>query len=177
MQVEADVAELLLSVDAKDVFCGEEFGMYWRKTENDLFGVTEATCESERMTVFACCSMLGEKLDLTVVGSSHELLDIINKPFLQCYVDNSAWMNDAIFIEVLERINEQMQLNQRFIVLCLSHGPAMERVRDMQYSNVRVVALSSGQSNPMREGIVQSIKGHYRLNLTAFLNQGWFFPD
>ncbi|CAF0998479.1 unnamed protein product, partial [Brachionus calyciflorus] len=91
--------ELLFNIDPKDVYNGDELGLFWRLMPNKTFTVKDSVCKygkqsKERVTVFVCANMIGDKLPLIVIGKSENPSNFneIQKLRLNYYSNSSAWM-------------------------------------------------------------------------------------
>ena len=174
------LAELVEAVEIKDIFSGQDFGLYWRATDDTatitaLDGVCASGDKSQdRLTLFACCSMLGEKLDLLVIGYKKDLKLNHRSATSICYHANeNSWMTNEIFMDYLNGMNEIMQKKNRSITIFI-HDHASHCV-SFSLSNIRVVLLPELDTKdchirPIKAGIQQCLKGYYRFNLVANIN-------
>lgn len=174
------LAELVEPVESKDIFSGQDFGLYWRATDDySILDSLDGLCASgnksqDRLTIFSCCSMLGEKLDLLVVGDKKDLiLNQRSSGSIRYYSNENSWMTSEILMDYLNRINEIMNKNNRFITIFI-HDHSSDCM-SFSLSNIRVVLLPELDSReiqvqPIKAGIQQCLKAHYRFNLVANVN-------
>ena len=101
------------NVEPENVFNGDEMGQFWRLMPSKSYVVKDNVCKfgkqsKERITIFVCGSMMGEKLKLTVIGKSEHPrnFDLINKLPLHYYNNKSAWMTADIFFDIVNKMNK-----------------------------------------------------------------------
>uniref|UniRef100_A0A8C4R9J5 HTH CENPB-type domain-containing protein n=1 Tax=Eptatretus burgeri TaxID=7764 RepID=A0A8C4R9J5_EPTBU len=156
--------------DAKDVFAAREMGLFHRQLPNASIAEKVQNCNGgknaeDRMTVLVCCSAFGEKLSLLVIGKSAKPSGFQGRPasLPVSYESNSkSWMTAKLFSQWLHKLNSEMWLQSRKIVLLIA-----ERLvhSDEFLSNVKLVFLPlnmPSQLQPCEIGIVQAFKRNYR---------------
>ena len=85
--------------------------------------------------------------------------------FLQWEHNKRAWMTSLIFKIWMEKLNNQMRLVQRNILMFVDNCPAHP---DLNLSNVRLVFLppnTTSKLQPCDAGIIQAVKMQYRKRL------------
>jgi hypothetical protein len=103
--VDTKLPRLLDGYSPKDIFNGDEFGLFWRLPPNKSFIIKGQTFKNgkkskERISVFVCANSLGtEKLKPIAIGKSREPRCFRGKYGLPVVYKNSenAWMTSEIF--------------------------------------------------------------------------------
>ncbi len=163
--------EVLKGYKAEDIFNADETGLFYRTLPNRSLvqkgGVTKnGKLAKERITVLFAASVTGEKLKPLVIGKSKKPRCFNSKTQQSIAVhyeaNKKAWMSSSLFTEWLRRVNNQMCLQKRNILLlvdnCTAHPP-------QKLSNIKLVFLppnTTSHLQPMDAGIIQAIKLNYR---------------
>ena len=120
----------------------------------------------DRVTVLLCASATGEKLMPLVIGRSAN-----PRCFKSCHrtslsvtyeSNKKAWMTGEMFARWMRRIDIQMRLQNRHILLFLDNCGAHP---DLQFDHVKVVFLppnTTSRLQPMDAGNNQNMKMVYR---------------
>jgi hypothetical protein len=126
----------------------------------------------DRVSVLVCTNMDGsEKLKPIVIGKYANPRAFKNKKNLPLIYKNNAnaWMKSDIFEEFLLKLNQNMQKQNRKIILfidnCSSHP-------FITLPNIKIVYFPSNTTSrlqPLDQGVIHSIKANYRRKLTQKL--------
>ena len=162
---------LLEDYEPRDIYNADETGLYWRAIpDGTLAHKTEqaAGCKvpKERVTLLLACNMDGsEKLEPLTIGKSKQPRCFKNvKTLPVAYEANkNAWMTGDIWKEWLKKLDKQMRLKKRKIVMlcdnCAAHSS------DVKLTNVKLVFMPPNTTSliqPMDQGVIANFKQHYR---------------
>ena len=166
--------DLLSGYAPANVFNADETGLYYRALPNRSMVVRSdprkgIKTAKERVTVLLACSAAGEKLTPLLIGKSAKPrcfkgLELVMLP-VTYRANKKAWMTSLLFKEWVERLNRQMQLQERNILLFVDNCAAHP---DVQVSNVKIVFLppnTTSRLQPCDAGIIAALKAHYRRRL------------
>jgi hypothetical protein len=153
--------------DQKDIFNMDETDLFFKDTSRKTFHFKGDDCaggkrSNERITVALCSSFSGEKLKPLVIGKSRaprcfKNIKTESLP-VHYYHNKKAWMNSSIYEDYLKKLNRQMRLQKRNILLFVDNAPSHPEV---QLSNVAVKFLppnTTSYTQPMDQGIIQATK-------------------
>jgi hypothetical protein len=93
---------------------------------------------------------------------NQELLGALKSLPVHYYHNKKAWMNSSIYEDYLKKLNRQMRLQKRNILLFVDNAPSHPEV---QLSNVAVKFLppnTTSYTQPMDQGIIQATKLKFR---------------
>ena len=155
----------------EDIFNADETGLFYRTMPNKSMVLKGANTSNgklakERVTVLLAASAAGEKLKPLVIGKSAN-----PRCFSRCKRDQlgvvyeanrKAWMTSEIFTRWLRRLNNQMSLQSRNILLFLDNCGAHPSI---ELSHVKLYFFppnTTSRLQPMDAGIIQTVKLHYR---------------
>ena len=166
--------DLLSGYAPADVFNAVETGLYYRALPSRSMVVRSdprkgSKTAKERVTVLLACSAAGKKLTPLPIGKSAKLrcfkgLELATLP-VTYRANKKAWMTSVLFKEWVERLNGQMQLQKRNILLFVDNCAAHP---DVQASNIKMVFLppnTMSRLQPCDAGIIAALKAHYRRRL------------
>jgi hypothetical protein len=164
--------DLLHLLDPKNIYNGDELGLFWRLQASKTHVMSDTVCKmgkqsKERITIFLCSNMVGDKFDPLVIGKSANPrgFNIMSNLDMSYYSNKTAWMTSDIFYDFLVKLNQKMVADSRFIILFVDNCPSHPVY---QFSNVRLFFLppnTTSKLQPMDAGIIKCFKGLYRLNL------------
>ncbi|KAG7477494.1 hypothetical protein MATL_G00070200 [Megalops atlanticus] len=172
--IETDIPALLRRYKPEDVYNADETGLYYRALPPgyNTFRKT-AQCEGEgvkdRVTLLVCCSMSGEKMPILIIGKSKQsqfLREVQDLP-VQYFYDRNAWMTSDLFAHWLEQWDASLASQQRFVALVVDNCPAHPPVK---LNNIELVFLPpnvSSQVQPCHQGIIRTLKAHYRRQMVS----------
>ena len=125
----------------------------------------------DRLTVLVCASMAGKKASLLVIGKSISprcFAGVKNLPLT--YIGNSkAWMTSDIFKDYLQKWNRKLVCQNRCILLIVDNCHAHPH---LSLTNIRLKFLppnTTAELQPCDQGIIQSLKAHYKYRLVQKL--------
>ncbi|KAK7586132.1 hypothetical protein V9T40_004008 [Parthenolecanium corni] len=153
-----------------DIFNGDEAGIFYRLTPDKTLRFKGETCSGgklsqERLTVLVIANMSGtEKRPLLVIGKSKNSRCFKNfRHLLVNYVSNDkAWMTSSVFETALSAWDAELRRQKRKILLLVDNCPSHSEVT-LEY--IRLVFLPPNTTSvmqPMDQGVVKCLKGHYR---------------
>lgn len=163
--------QLLLDYKAEDIFNADETALFYKLLPNKTFKIIGEACRGtkiskDRLTVYLCASMKGEKRRPLVIGKNKNPRCFKNKnfKFISYQSNKKAWMKSDIFIKELILWDEELRLKGRKIILfvdnCSSHPQISDRL-----SNIRIEFLPPNTTSlmqPLDQGIIRSFKTHYK---------------
>lgn len=161
----------------QNIFNADELGLFYKLTPDKTLKFKDESCKGgklskERITVLVCANMTGsEKLKLLVIGKSANPRCFRGVKSLPVdYKSNRrAWMTSAIFETMLRAWDRK--LHRKILLLvdnCTAH-PKIENLRNIQLEFLPPNVTSVLQ--PMDQGIIRSLKSHYRKLLVRRLVQ------
>jgi hypothetical protein len=171
--INVKLPELVKDFEPKDIFNGDEFGLFGRIPPNKSFinrgqKFKSGKKSKERVSVLICANSLGtEKLKRIVIGRSREPRCFRGKAAVPVvYKNNSnSWMTSEIFTEFLQNLNKKMRLNDRKIALIIDNCSAHPSI---PLSNVKLIFLppnATSRLQAMDMGVIHTLKSHYRQRL------------
>ena len=180
--VEEKLPELIENYEEDDIFNADETGLYWRglpdrgyyASSNNNKQPSGAKIPKERVTALVTANMSGtEKLPMLVIGKyANPRCFPKDKSKLPVIYRNSvnSWMTSHIFREWLQNWDRSLRAKGRKILLfldnCSAHPP------DVEVTNIEIVFLPPNTTSliqPMDQGIIKNLKGHYRSKLSSRL--------
>jgi hypothetical protein len=139
--------------------------------------IKDSTCRfgkqsKERMTIFVAANMIGEKLPLLYIGKSERPRQICTVKHLDFnyYFNPTAWMNEMVFFDFIQKLNVQMIKQNRSIIMFIDNCKA--HPINLTFSNVKIVFLPANTTSvlqPMDAGVIKCFKGYYRTRMASFL--------
>ena len=122
--------------------------------------------KKDRITLLLCCSMSGEKQKPFIIGKSKNPRCFRNVDFKKLKVtyghSPNAWMNGALFKHWMAKLNDEMKLNDRHILLIVDNAPS--HVFE-EFSNIEMLYLPKNTTpllQPLDMGIIKAFKNHYQ---------------
>ena len=86
------------------------------------------------------------------------------------YSNPKAWMTTEIMTSVLGKINRQVEVAKRKIILFIDKAPCHPESLSERYSNIKVVFLAlTSRLQPLDAGIIRNFKLKYRKRLLKFV--------
>ena len=88
------------------------------------------------------------------------------------YSNPKAWMTTEIMTSVLGKINRQMEVAKRKIIIFMDNAPCHPESLSERYSNIKVVFLpknTNSRLQPLDAGIIRNFKLKYRKKLLKFV--------
>jgi len=159
----------------KDVFNCDETALFYKQSSSQTYICSDedkanGKFSKDRITILLCTSMLGEKTKPLVIGKSKNphCFKRIDKGKLPVYYYSNmkSWMTLNIFAEWLQKLNAEMKLKGRKILLLLDNAPVHSK--EPSLSNVELFFLPPNTSSliqPLDQGIIKSCKDNYKRHL------------
>lgn len=172
---------LLAQYKPQDIFNADECGLFFNLLPDKTYDFKGEKCHGgkrskERITVLVCANMDGsEKWPLLVVGKAEKPRCFKNVRTIPCtYTNNSsAWMTCKIFHQYLLAMDRKMGAQNRKVILfldqCAAHPKDVSHLKNVQVSYLPANTTSVLQ--PMDQGIIRSLKEHFRKKLVCRLLQ------
>lgn len=161
--------DLRKNYGSTDIFNADETGLFYKLTPDKTLKFVGETCAGGKMskvriTVLVAANMSGtEKRKLLVIGKSANPRCFKNKMLPVKYrANNKAWMTSNLFTEELLQWDAELQKNKRKILLLVDNCPAHPEVPLNQIKLVFMPPNSSSKLQPMDQGVIHSLKSHYR---------------
>lgn len=173
----------LKSFNPNDVYNLDETGLFFRMQPKRTLAIRGEQCHGgkvskDRVTIMLCTNMNGtDKHPLLAIGRA-------NKP--RCFPDNfkrdqstfsyrnnrKAWMQTDIFVEWLQRFDEQMSKLKRNVLLLMDNfaGHSTEALNLTSVTVLFFPANCTSIVQPLDAGIISNFKHHYKRLL---LNDYW----
>lgn len=167
---------ILKQFPSENVFNSDETGLFWKLSPTNTLAFKDEKCHGgkrakDRVTVFVGASMTGEKLPLLIIGKSESPRAFRNKHVPLDYTSNKkAWMTSAIFEMYIRKIDKRMVSASRRIAMIVDNCPSHFLIK-----NLKAVTLfflppnTTSKTQPMDNGVIWSLKSHYRKSLMAQL--------
>lgn len=154
-----------------DIFNGDETGLFFKLSPDKTLKFKGEKCvggklSKERITVFVCANLTGtEKRKLLVIGKSLKPRCFKNVKSLPVnYMANKkAWMTSEIFTTELRKWDLELCRQKRKILLLVDNCPAHPDIKNLR--NIKLVFLPANTTSklqPMDQGVIHSLKTHYR---------------
>ena len=165
----AELQDILKEYDYRDIFKCDETALYWQLEPDRSIAHTPLPGKKklkERITLLLTCNASGdENLPVLLIHKyeSPRALKGINKATLPVwyYWNAKAWMQRSIFHSYLVRLNSQMKLANRKILLLLDNASCHDTADVDNLSNVRLHFLPPNTTavlQPLDQGIIYSLK-------------------
>lgn len=143
IQWQYKLSDYLKNAEPQDIWNGDELGLFWRMLPNKSYVIKDGVCKfgkqsKERITVFVCGNMMGEKYKLTVIGKSEKPrnFNLISKLPLHYMNNSKAWMTTDLFYEFITKFNKFNLDNKRFAILFVDNCSA--HPENLNFSNVKI---------------------------------------
>ena len=167
---ETTLPTLLSKYDLKDIFNADEFGLFYQCLPNKTYHFKGQKCSGGknskvRLTGMAAGNAIGEKLLMFVIGKSKTPRCFKHIKNLPCKYKSQkkSWMDSQILEEWVHKLDRTFRMEGRKIALLIDNCLAHPSVSDL--TNVQLVFLPSNTSSvlqPMDQGVIRSLKAHYR---------------
>ncbi|XP_029637971.1 tigger transposable element-derived protein 4-like [Octopus sinensis] len=181
--LEDKLKEKIKGYKPRDIFTAAETCLLYKALQPGIItfqgGKTNANkVPKEQVTVLVCVNSDGSEKDLHIVGKHPKpaCFDRVQKLPLSYYSNQKSWMTNDIWKTILWEMNQKFQAQNRKIILFVDSA-ACHRCANNTTPAIRVVYLpkSTHFIQPCRQGIIKSLKTHYRRHinrrmLTTFEN-------
>jgi len=169
---------LVEGYDEKDIFNGDELGLFYRQLPNKSLTLKGETCSGgkmskERLTVYLCANMKGEFEVPMVIGKAarprcFKRLDIASLPVLWRF-NKKAWNTQVIMENWLKMFNEKMKRQGRHVLLFLDNATCHPNIT---LSNVKIIFFppnTTSRLQPIDQGVGANLKTSYRTRVMRAL--------
>lgn len=155
---------LMSRFSPENIFNADEFSLFYLALPTHTMAKRGTKCADakfprNRLTVMAGANMMGEKLQLTVIGHSAKPRCFTGHN-IQALVDyrsnRSAWMNSELFVEFMTSLNTRFRLEGFRLDPASLIGT---------FSNITfdfLDARMTSKAQPFDAGIIKNIKHNYR---------------
>lgn len=174
-----DLPNLLADYSADDIFNADETALFFKCLPDKTFTFKNMQCtgakiSKERVTLLLCANMSGtEKLTPLLIGKPARPRCFKNiKTFPVEYKNNkNAWMTSELFKDWLKKVDRQMSLNKRKILLFVDNCTAhIDIPGQLNYITIKFLpANTTSMLQPLDQGIIQNFKVLYRKQVVDFI--------
>ena len=161
---------LLSKYDLKDIFNPDEFSWFYQCLPNRTYHFKGQKCSGRKnskvgLTGMAVGNAVEEKLPMFLIGKFKTPRCFKHIKNLPCKYKSQkkSWMDSQIFEEWVHKLDRKFRMEGRKIALLIDNCPAHPSVSDL--TNVQLVLLPPNTSSvlqPMDQGVIRSLKAHYR---------------
>lgn len=168
------LSSITSSYPLENIFNCDETGLFFRalpdrNLEQSQHMVKDGELSKQRLTILLCCSSTGEKLKPLVIGRtdlSQVCKDLhTNQLPVHWRCNQKVWMETQYFIEWLQNLNKQMQMQKRRIILFMDSSTS-HIASDIILSHVTIMLIPAFSClQPLESGIKEEFKSNYRKRL------------
>lgn len=162
----------------KDIFNADESALFYKLLPNKTLKLKGESCKGgklskERITVYLCTSMTGEKRKPVIIGKFKNPRCFKNQLFTNViYRSNQkAWMTSAIFKENLLTWDFELKKTKRKILLLVDNCSA-HLIDSTIFTNISLVYFPPNTTSllqPLDNGIIKNFKVCYKKSLVTRL--------
>lgn len=157
----------------EDIFNGDETGLFYKLTPEKTLQFKNEKCvggklSKQRFTAFVCANMTGlEKRKLLVIGKSAKprCFKNVKKLPVNYTANKKSWMTSVIFEEELRKWDKELASKKRKIILLVDNCTAHPKLNLTNINLVFFPANCTSILQPMDQGVIRSLKSHYRKQL------------
>ncbi|GBO26038.1 Tigger transposable element-derived protein 4, partial [Araneus ventricosus] len=166
--------DITRNYDEKDIFNADETGLFYKLAPNQTLKFNGEKCiggklSKVRITILVCAYMNGsEKQKLTVIEKSQKPRCFKNAKKLPVdYKSNEkAWMTSDLYQKYLRQWDKELARKKRKIVLLIDNCTARIEPSNLQWNKaVFLPPNTASVLQPMDQGVIRSLKCHYRKQL------------
>lgn len=172
---------IMQGYQADDIFNADEAGLFYKLTPDKTLKFKGERCKGgklskERITILVCANMSGrEKRKLLVIGKTKNPRCFKNVKSLPVdyHANGRAWMTSEVFNNYVRKWDEELTRKKRKIILLIDNCPAHPKIENL--NSIKLVFMppnTSSKLQPMDQGIIHSLKSHYRQALLVKIIQG-----
>lgn len=166
-----DLPNLLEGYEPDDIYNADETALFFKCLPDKTFTFKGEKCHGgkqskERLTLLQCVNMSGtDKLPLLIIGKSKRPRCFKGVKTLPVdYANNTkAWMTKILFKDWLKKVDKQMKINRKKILLFIDNCAAHTDLPTL--ANVKVMFLPANTTSklqPLDQGIIHTFKRFYR---------------
>ena len=165
---------ILSQYAAKDIFNADETGLFFKCLPDSTYAFKAEKCSNgkmskERLTVFLCASMLGEKRIPIVVGkfAKPRCFKGQNLKDFKYFNNKNSWMAANIFCNELINWDIDLGKGHRKIILLIDTASVHPNINN-KLENIQLEFLPANTTSilqPLDQGIIQNFKIFYRKSI------------
>lgn len=173
--------ELRSKYEERDIFNADETGLLFKALPSKTLAFQSDKCigektSKERLTVYLCSSMIGEKRPAVIIGKYLKPRCFKNKNVyeLNYYANANAWMKSEIFEMELIKWDKELRKNNDRKILLLVDNCTAHKDYNVILTNIRIEYFPSNTTSvlqPMDAGIIKNFKVYYRKHFVIELIQ------
>ena len=164
-----NLRETLKNYSPEDIFNCDETGLFWKMQPNHTISngpVTGTKQSKNRVTILLTCNATGTEKMCPLFIHKYEnprALKNINKNTLPVnyYWNSKSWMQVSIWNEYLKKLDFQMRLQGRNIILLVDNAPTHSQYETTNLTNIKIEFLppnTTAHLQPCDQGIINSFK-------------------
>ncbi|GBM87228.1 Tigger transposable element-derived protein 4 [Araneus ventricosus] len=166
--------DIIHNDDKKDIFNADETGLFYKLTPNQTLKFKGEKCvcgklSKVRITILVCANKNGsekQKLTVTVKSQKPRCFKNVKKLPVHYKSNKKAWLTSDVFQKYLRQWDKELAKKKRKIVLLIYNYAAHIEPSNLQW--IKVVFLpptTTSVLQPMDQGVIRSLKCHYRKQL------------
>ncbi|XP_023228548.1 tigger transposable element-derived protein 4-like [Centruroides sculpturatus] len=155
----------------EDIYNADETGIFYKLLPDKTFKFKNEKCvggklAKDRITAFVCANMTGtDKRKLLVIGKSKNPRCFKNIKTLPVNykANKKSWMTSEIFEEEIRKWDKELIGKRKKVLLLVDNCPAHPILENLK--NIKLVFLPPNCTSvlqPMDQGIIRSLKSHFR---------------
>ncbi|XP_005112478.1 tigger transposable element-derived protein 4 [Aplysia californica] len=165
---------LLLEYSREDIYNCDETGLYYKCLPDKTLALKGETCSGgekakHRLTVLVAANMSGtDKLPLLVIGkaSKPRCFKNVNTLPLDYTANKKSWMTGAVFEKWLRKMDRKFHSQGHQTLMVVDNCPAHPQVDNLKAIKLVFLPLkATSKLQSCDQGIIQSLKRHYRRQL------------
>ncbi|XP_055371988.1 tigger transposable element-derived protein 6-like [Condylostylus longicornis] len=163
---------LISNYDAENIFNADETSLFFKALPTSTLSKTKDPVKGfkslkERLTLLFICNLTGDYKKVIAIGKPKNPRCFKNKILpIQYYSQNKAWMVGSIWEDILTSLEEEMEKNNRKIILFVDNAGCHKTSRNFSNINIQFLPLNTTSiTQPLDQGIIRCFKVHYRQNI------------
>lgn len=153
-----------------DIFNADETGLFYKLTPDKTLKFKGERCRGgklskDRITVLVCANLTGnEKRRLLVIGKSRNprCFKNVKRLPVSYEANRKSWMTSEIFSKELREWDDELRRKKRKVLLLVDNCPAHPELNLEYIKLVFMPPNTSSVLQPMDQGVIRSLKSHYR---------------
>jgi hypothetical protein len=169
--------EIINGYKPEDVYNFDETALFYKLMPNKSFVFDNESKKGQkqnknRITIGCLTNADGSDRKLIIIGKSKNPRAFRNTKSLPLsyYSQTNAWMDSTIFEKIMNEFNKQIKKNNKKVLLFVDNFSA--HLLSYELSNVRIIyfpANTTSVTQPLDQGIIHSLKAHYRKQIISLL--------
>lgn len=162
--------ELRARYSDENIWNADESGLYFRALPDSTLTFANdkrkgGKTSKDRITALFCCSMVGEKRKIFVIGKnkSPRCFKGVHLP-VHYKANNSAWMTADFFETWLKNWDRELR-HQRYAKILLLVDNCSAHPKTVELTHIELAFLPANTTSvlqPCDQGIIRALKAHYR---------------